>query len=107
MPATSVLYRSPRTDPRDVTAPVIPVSWFSDHHYMSPGQALALYLVDVIGLNFTDAGDLIKKDETTVRRAAGIGSQKRAKHEAALAAKKRKRKTKEAPTNDPKQNAKM
>lgn len=71
-----------RTTPTDVTDPAVPISWFTKHSYMSPGQALSLFLRDQLGMTWTDAGRLINKDECTIRRSYSYADQKKAAHDA-------------------------
>lgn len=92
MGRTSAIYTTPRTDPRDITEILIPLSWFGRHSFMSPGQALSLYLIEEVRLSFTDAAGLIGKDETTVRISYSKAAEKRDTHRAREARKKRQQK---------------
>jgi hypothetical protein len=69
-----------RTTPRDITDPAIPISWFFKHRYMSPGQALSLFLKSELDISWTQGGRLIGKSECTFRRSYHVASEKKARY---------------------------
>lgn len=83
------LYKVVKIETGDVTDPVIPISWFTAHSHLSPGQALSFFLVHELGLDYVSAAALLVRDETTVRRSYAIAVEKEQKHREALAARKK------------------
>lgn len=92
MAKSSIYYKGPRTAPDDVTDVCIPISYFVDHHYLTPGQALSLFLVDEAKLTYTDAALMLQKDEATIRLGYLKAYEKREEHKALRARTKGKRK---------------
>lgn len=64
----------------DVTDPAVPISWFTSHEFLRPGQAVSLFLIDVLGYTYTDAALLLGKSEGTVRTSYKIASDKEKAH---------------------------
>lgn len=84
--------RARKPAPADILDPVIPISWFTCHSYLRPGQSLSYYLIHELELSFVDAATVLGKDECTVRRSFRIAEEKTQAHLEALARRKRKSK---------------
>jgi len=54
----------------------IPVSFFKKYRNINPGQVLALYLCDEMGMGWTEAGRLVGRSDSTIRKSYAIAKEK-------------------------------